>query len=95
MISMCQPTVRKNWVCRRREENGDHWTLLRVISKGCKWERSRGGGKVPGYRDLKFSLRITGFILNRETMSFECHKLGGAGMTRYKFFKAPLVLSIE
>lgn len=42
---------------------------------------------------LKFIIRMTGFILNRETMSFEGLKLG-ADMTRSKFFKAYLVLSI-
>lgn len=74
VLSSCQ----KNQVFRR-EERGDHW-----IFGG--WERRRGGGQVPGYRNSKLILRMTGFIPNREAMSFEDLNLG-AEMTRFKFFK--------
>lgn len=29
-------TVRKNQICRRTEEEGNHWSLMRVIFEGYK-----------------------------------------------------------
>lgn len=49
---------------------------------------------MPGYRDMKFILRMTGFNLNRETMSVKGLKLE-AERTRLKSFEISMVLSIK
>lgn len=83
---MCQLTVRKNHILRRREEKVNHCTLMREIFGGFKCERSRG--------DMKFICRITRFILNKETMLVEGLKLE-AERTRLKSFEVSMVLRIK